>query len=210
MKENEWFNKTLAELKDKLVELGIDENRIVAEYRIGERFFADCVVLSSDGKNPALCFEVKKTAKYFTDEYHQLAEIYDKYVGVGVCFLLYCENDEVVICDISGRKIRLKSDSSTLSRFLGWQVNDMAIVEVNQAADDSFEKLKNRVLYVSVFSFLIFVPLDILGLFPLTYERMIFIVVMVALVVVPYFLKVIVTHPELAKLIKRFFETPNK
>jgi hypothetical protein len=54
------------------------------------------------------------------------------------------------------------------------------------------------------------VPLDFLGIFPLTCERLIFIALVVVLLVLPFLLKVVVAHPDLLKLLEIMMKGINR
>lgn len=205
MIERDVYMEILPKLIKKLKDIGIEEKRIITEYRIG-RFCADCVVLSSDGKTPALCFEVKRSFKSFSSEYLKLFDIYNKYVGVEVCYFVYLENEDVVLSNISAKKIKLNSDDFNISRFLGYYANDLAIMEVNRASANSIDKFTNRALCAVISSVAVFLPLDVLGLFPLTYERMLFVVAMITFVILPHLVKVVVVHPELIEVLKKAYK----
>ena len=188
----------------------VDPKKILREFRLGGSFRADCVVLGSDKRTPILCFEFKQKREQMGDGYRRMQEIYSRYVGINACYLVYPEGEKVIITD-GARKYAIGEESNEgIDLFLGIHVNEVVVANANQKSLDSIEGLKCVGHYTSILSILIVMPLDILGIFPLTYERLIFVALVMVLVVLPFLLRVVVAHPEIWRLIEMLFAKGGK
>lgn len=183
----------------------VDPKKIIREFPLGRSFRADCVVLGSDNRTPILCFELKQRNVSMGREYRRIAEIYSRYVGIDACYLVYPEGDKVVIADGNRKYVIGEKSDEGIDLFLGIHANEVVIENANKESSDSIQGLKRVAYYVSILSILVVVPLDILGIFPLTYERLIFIALVVVLLVLPFLLRVVVAHPEIRKLLEILF-----
>jgi hypothetical protein len=180
----------------------VDPKKIIREFPLGRSFRADCVVLGSDNRTPILCFEFKQKNVSMGRGYRRIAEIYSRYVGIDACYLVYPEGDKVVIADGNRKYVIGEKSDEGIDLFLGIHANEVVIESANKESSDSIQGLKRVAYYVSILSILVVVPLDILGIFPLTYERLIFIALVVVLLVLPFLLRVVVAHPDLLKLLE--------
>jgi hypothetical protein len=180
----------------------VDPKKIIREFPLGRSFRADCVVLGRDNRTPILCFEFKQKKVSMGREYRRIAEIYSRYVGIDACFLVYPEESKVVITDGNRKYVIGKESNQGIDLFLGINVNEVMVDNANRESSGSIDGLKRVSIYTSILSIMFVAPLDILGIFPLTYERLIFVALVVVLVVLPFLLKVVVAHPDLLKLLE--------
>lgn len=180
----------------------VDPKKIIREFPLGRSFRADCVVLGSDNRTPILCFELKQRNVSMGREYRKIAEIYSRYVGIDACYLVYPEGDKVVIADGNRKYVIGEKSDEGIDLFLGIHANEVVIENANKESSDSIQGLKRVAYYVSILSILVVVPLDFLGIFPLTYERLIFVALVVVLLVLPFLLRVVVAYPEIKRLLE--------
>lgn len=188
----------------------VDPMRIVREFPLGRSFRADCVVLGSDKRTPILCFEFKQKREQMGDGYRRMQEIYSRYVGINACYLVYPEGGKVVIRDGARKYVIGEEADEGIDLFLGIHANEVIVANANQKSLDSIEGLKRVGYYTSILSTVIVVPLDVLGIFPLTYERLIFVALVMVLVVLPFLLRVVVAHPEIWRLLEMLFAKGGK
>jgi hypothetical protein len=188
----------------------VDPKKIIREFPLGRSFRADCVVLGRDNRTPILCFEFKQKNVSMGREYRRIAEIYSRYVGIDACYLVYPEGDKVVIADGNRKYVIGKESNQGIDLFLGINVNEVMVDNANRESSGSIDGLKRVSIYTSILSIMFVAPLDILGIFPLTYERLIFVALVVVLVVLPFLLKVVVAHPDLLKLLEIMMKGINR
>jgi len=192
------------QLTEALIRIGIDQSLIRFDYVIGKHIIVDCIVLSCDGRTPAICFEVKPivTSAPLERKYQVLSRIYREQIGVDVCYLACLaeiDGKTLPVLRIRENAIRLDSDANTLRMLLGKERVDIAIALENRSNTASIHSLKVIARRVAIVMLLTFVSLDVLETFLLTREHLIFILAIMGLLVVPYVVDVLLAYP-------RFFD----
>lgn len=195
-------------LKDRLKALDVDERRIVRDYAIGNRFRADCIVLSPDGRTPSLCFELKAKGDgtMLGECYSQLSQVANRLVGIDICYLVYSKNGRVMLMNSCRREIPLDANLGDVRAFLRREENEAAICDAFRTNSLAIASLKSVMPKIVVPTAVVCILLDVSKLFPMTPERLIFVAMMLCLAIAPYLIDVFVAHPDLLAMIVKLLE----
>jgi len=201
-------------LMDALIRSGVDQGLIRSAYAIGSHFVADCVVLSSDGLTPAICFEIKAqvSASNLDRQYLMVSRVYRERIGIDVCYLVCpVEMDGDVVAVIKGKEnlIRLDSDPRAIRLFIGKDKNEVAIALENQSNDLSVRNLKSVAWKIAPFT-LMLIGLDAFNVIPFEKEHWLITLGTMAMLLFPYLADVFIVHPKLLDQIIKLLDKAYK